>query len=63
MERLLSLREIRIASRGLFKPDHPRSIDRYIDYFGGPAGDASRLADPCAEGLLDLVAEPQAAAG
>ncbi len=20
----------------LFKPDHPRAIDRYIDYFGGP---------------------------
>jgi len=38
-------------------------MQAYIDYFGGPAGDASRLADPCAEGLLDLVAEPQAAAG
>jgi hypothetical protein len=27
-------------SRGLFKIDHPRAIDRYIDYFGGPTGDA-----------------------
>jgi hypothetical protein len=33
--------------RGLFKPDHPRAIDRYIDYFGGPT------SDPCGEGLLD----------
>lgn len=21
-------------ARSLYKPDHPRSIDRYIDYFG-----------------------------
>jgi hypothetical protein len=24
------------ASRSPFKRDHPRGIDRYIDYFGGP---------------------------
>jgi hypothetical protein len=31
----------------LFKADHPRDIDRYIDYFGGT------LSDPCGERLLD----------
>ncbi|HEU5305543.1 MAG TPA: hypothetical protein VFU40_12915 [Gemmatimonadales bacterium] len=41
----LSLREIRIAVRGLIKPDRPRAIDRHIDYFGGPAGQAARLVN------------------
>ena len=53
MERVLSPRESRIASWGLFKQDRPRVIDRYIDYFGGPAGHAARLADACGERLLD----------
>lgn len=26
-----------VAGRGLFKTDHPRDIDRFIDYFGGDA--------------------------
>lgn len=33
----------------LFKPDRPRAIDRYIDYFGGAAGHI----DPCGEALLE----------
>jgi len=53
MKRGLSPRESRIASRGLFKLDRPRAIDRYIDYFGGTADDAARLADACGEHLLD----------
>jgi len=28
--------EGRVARAILFKVDHPRAIDRYIDYFGGP---------------------------
>jgi len=43
----------RFAARGLFKLDRPRAIDRYIDYFGGPAGHAARLADAGGERLLD----------
>jgi hypothetical protein len=39
----LSSREIRIVARGLLKRDRPRLIDRHIDYFGGPAGQAARL--------------------
>jgi hypothetical protein len=40
----------------LFKADHPRAIDGYIDFFGtgeapGPTG------DPCGEGLLDVLGE------
>jgi hypothetical protein len=35
----------------LFKADHPRVIDQYIDYFGG----ASREGDVCGELLLDLL--------
>ncbi len=35
------------------KVDHPRVIDRYIDYFGGrPAAGVSFANDPCGEGLL-----------
>lgn len=29
-------------ARRLFKADHPRTIDRYIDYFGGAGGPAAR---------------------
>jgi hypothetical protein len=36
----------------LFKPDRPRAIDRYIDYFGGAAG---RTSDSCGEALLDCL--------
>jgi hypothetical protein len=38
--------------RKLFKADHPRAIDRYIDYFGGPS------SDPCGEALLDCFDDP-----
>ncbi len=47
-------RDIRpVRSGRLFKADHPRAIDRYIDYFGGAGG--SPAADPCGERLLDLL--------
>lgn len=38
-----------------FKRDHPRAIDRYIDYFGA-AGPERRGQDPCGERFLDLIA-------
>lgn len=53
MEVVLSPRQSRIAGRGLVKLDRPRAIDRYIDYFGGPVGDAARVADSCGEHLMD----------
>jgi hypothetical protein len=41
--------------RPLFKSDYPRTIDRYIDYFGGvPAAEDSD--DTCGETLLDRLA-------
>ena len=41
----------------LFKPDHPRAIDQYIDYFGG-AGEAPAETDDdsCGEALLERLA-------
>jgi hypothetical protein len=47
----------REARRLLFKTDRPRSIDRYIDYFGG-AGVALTAADDdrCGEALLERLA-------
>jgi hypothetical protein len=45
MKPTLSPREIRLVARGLLKLDRPRAIDRHIDYFGGPAGLAARLAN------------------
>jgi hypothetical protein len=41
------------ASEPLFKRDHPRHIDTYIDFFGG---DSSAATDPCGEALLDALA-------
>jgi hypothetical protein len=49
MTPILSPREIRIVARGLVKLDRPRAIDRHIDYFGGPAGHAPRLANAHSE--------------
>jgi hypothetical protein len=63
MERLFRGRDTRIATGGLFKFDHPRVIDRYIDYFGSSTGQAARLADDVrGEGLPNAMvnAEPQA---
>jgi len=40
-----------------FKADHPRSIDRYIDYFGVGPRTAGAAMDPCGEGLLDTFDE------
>jgi hypothetical protein len=41
--------DVRLSRRAarFFKTDHPRDIDRYIDYFGGTLG------DPGGERLLD----------
>ena len=36
----------------LFKSDHPRIIDRYIDYFGGTLGPCQD-GDACGESLLE----------
>ena len=49
----LSPREIRIVARGLLKRDRPRAIDRHIDYFGGPTGEAARLVGTQGEHGLD----------
>jgi hypothetical protein len=46
----------RTVRRVLFKRDHPRAIDEYISYFGGPAAE-STIGDPCGEGLLDCFEE------
>lgn len=36
-----------------FKPDRPREIDRYIDYFGGASdAHADEAPDACGEALL-----------
>jgi hypothetical protein len=40
-----------LPAEQLFKPDHPRRIDRVIDYFGSPLP----LGDPCGEDLLDAL--------
>jgi hypothetical protein len=45
----------REARRAFFKPDRPRAIDRYIDYFGG-AGGAAGCDDLCGETLLEQLA-------
>lgn len=50
-------RERRLAHPLLFKVDHPRCIDHYIDYFGTGAGLARPASDPCGEGLLDMLGE------
>jgi hypothetical protein len=39
-------------ARALFKADHPRDIDRHIDFFG-TQGAATR--DMCGEALLDAL--------
>ncbi len=59
----------RSVSRGtdadtLFKPDRPRDIDRYIDYFEGrPGTDSSTSDDACGEGLLDALVDRDAESG
>lgn len=50
-------RERGLARPLLFKVDHPRSIDRHIDYFGTGAGLPRPASDPCGEGLLDMLGE------
>jgi hypothetical protein len=41
----------------LFKPDHPRAIDRHIDYFGGATETlAESDGDRCGESFLEALA-------
>jgi hypothetical protein len=42
----------RDARSWLYKDDHPRHIDRYIDFFGS-GRTRTILADPCGECLLE----------
>jgi hypothetical protein len=46
----------RDARRLFFKADHPRGIDRYIDYFGGAGSVAAADDDLCGETLLERLA-------
>jgi hypothetical protein len=39
----------------LFKADRPRTIDQYIDYFGGTSRTQVPAGDPCGDHLLDTV--------
>ena len=53
----LSTRSVQYA-RGdardlLFKPDRPRAIDEYIDYFGGVSEASSDGDDVCGEAFLE----------
>jgi len=50
----------RRATAAFFKPDHPKSIDRYIDYFGDSA---SRPPDAAARDVLEAVAGSGGRAG
>src|SRR5437867_7102452 len=40
--------------------DHPRSIDRYIDYFGSGGGPRSRGAEPGTDNATKAVSLPDA---
>jgi hypothetical protein len=40
----------------LYKTDHPRRIDAYIDFFGDRAVELAVSADPCGELLLGSLA-------
>ncbi len=52
------------ADTALFKPDHRRSIDRYIDYFEGrPGSDGAASDDACGERLLDALGDPESESG
>lgn len=46
----------RDARRLLFKADHPRGIDRYIDFFGGAGGTAATADELCGETLIERLA-------
>jgi hypothetical protein len=37
----------------LFKPDRPRAIDEYIDYFGGTSDASADEDDVCGEAFLE----------
>ena len=41
----------------LFKPDHPRAIDRHIDYFGGVTETLAESDDDrCGDAFLEALA-------
>ena len=39
----------------LSKNDRPRSIDRFIDFFGAGSGSAASSVDTCGERLLEVL--------
>jgi hypothetical protein len=45
-----------IACEWLYKDDHPRSIDRYIDFFGTGTPRAGGAADRCGDVFLESLA-------
>jgi hypothetical protein len=52
MTNVATARAPRTARRALFKRDHPRAVDEYINYFGGALGEFT-VADPGGEPFLD----------
>lgn len=40
----------------LYKADHPRGIDRYINFFGDGTRRQEVALDPCGEGCLESLA-------
>jgi len=52
MTNVVTAQAPRTARRALFKQDHPRAVDQYINYFGGAVGEFT-IADPGGEPHLD----------
>ena len=52
--RPMTMEHTQPRARDLFKPDHPRDIDRHIAFFGGQEA-TSR--DMCGEALLDALTQ------
>ena len=48
--------ESRTTREWLYKNDHPRDIDRYIDFFGDGLPGAEADADGCGEVFLESLA-------
>jgi hypothetical protein len=52
---IIGVRAARDAREWLYKADHPRHIDQYIDFFG--TGVSRREAgDPCGELVMEFLA-------
>jgi hypothetical protein len=48
--------ETHTAGEWLYKDDHPRDIDRYIDFFGDGLSRTEADADGCGEVFLESLA-------